>query len=158
MELDGKAVEVANMQRTKVVVEGVVQKSVVDCEVAGRVSVGYQRCRGSSVRISRCSLSGGFGAGERSIGSRRVHIGAQIESVCRLRNCQREARKSIEKLYCSMTRVEEAVVPGMYSTTWPRFWECLVEGAILPGSLCFQSATANYSSTSVVITESKCKI
>lgn len=53
VELDSEAVQVANVQRAKVVVERVVQKSVVNGEVARWVSVGHQRCRSSSVRISR---------------------------------------------------------------------------------------------------------
>lgn len=40
VELDGKPVQVTDVQRAKVVVERVVQKSVIDGEVAGRVFVG----------------------------------------------------------------------------------------------------------------------
>jgi hypothetical protein len=70
------------VERAKVVVERVVQEGVVDSKVARRVSVRDQRSRSSSVSISRGSLSGRFGAGQRSIGSRRVHVGAQVKSVC----------------------------------------------------------------------------
>lgn len=82
MELDGKPVEVANVQRAKVVVERVVQKSVIDGEVAGRVFVGDQRRRSCAVGISRSSFPGRFGAGQRRIWIRGANVGAEIESVC----------------------------------------------------------------------------
>lgn len=78
MELDGKPVQVANVQGAKVVVERVVQESVVDGEVAGRVLVGDQRRRSSAVDISRRSFPGRFGAGQRRVWIRGEDIGAEI--------------------------------------------------------------------------------
>lgn len=82
MELDSKPVQVADVQGAKVVVERVVQKGVVDGEVAGRVFVGDQRRRSSAVGISRRSFPGRFGAGQRRVWIRGADVGAEIQSVC----------------------------------------------------------------------------
>lgn len=78
MELDSKPVQVANVQRAKVMVERVVQQSVIDGEVAGRVFVGDQRRRSSAVGISRRSFPGRFGAGQRRVWIRGADVGAEI--------------------------------------------------------------------------------
>jgi hypothetical protein len=45
MELHSESVEVANVQRSKVMVEGIVEERVIDREVDGRCSRGSNRGR-----------------------------------------------------------------------------------------------------------------
>lgn len=79
MELDGKAVEVANMQRAEVMVEGVVEQGIVNGEVARRVS-GI----GARFHSSTCSpLRGGrLRVREEGVGSWSMGVGGEIQAIC----------------------------------------------------------------------------
>jgi hypothetical protein len=79
MELDGEAVEVANVQRAEIMMEGVVEESIINSEVAWWI-LALGRC----VHSSTCPSPGGarwLGVWEESIGGRRVDVGGEIQAI-----------------------------------------------------------------------------
>lgn len=83
MELQREAVEVADVERAKVVVEGIVEERVVDGEVV-RLPQSFRGRRGSAGRLLR-ALAGGagwFGIGEERVLVGGIEVGSEIETVC----------------------------------------------------------------------------
>lgn len=109
MKANGEAVEVANVQRAKVVVEGIVEEAVVNRKVArGRAAAG--RRRGTAFSRSLRSLSRRLGRRRKwCVSRRRVDVGAEVESVWRqsvwrLRNQRRAEEIFIKKKNKKLTR------------------------------------------------------
>lgn len=80
MELQGKAVKVADVERAKIVVEGIVQKSVVDGEVVWLLTLRD---------LVDCSLRAlprrpwfGIRVGKQGMLGRRFRVGCKVQSVC----------------------------------------------------------------------------
>lgn len=86
MELDGESVEMADVQRAKIMVESVVQKSIVDGEIAWLRSVRLGGERGRTGSSSLTSLLGGswqrlLGVRERRVWRRRMDVGGKVKPV-----------------------------------------------------------------------------
>ena len=85
MELDSKAVQVADVERTKVMVESVVKERIVDSKVAGlrsrwfgeRGSAGSESCRSLPRRDRRRLL----GVGKWRIGSGSDVVGSEVQAI-----------------------------------------------------------------------------
>lgn len=75
MEVQGEAVQVADVQRAKVVVEGVVEEAVVDGEVEGCSLLGRAALRG------RARRRGLVAVGEERVGRGRLCVGREVEPV-----------------------------------------------------------------------------
>ena len=73
MEVQGEAVQVADVQRAKVVVEGVVEEAVVDGEVEGRLPLVLPAPRGRPRRVA---------VGEERVGRRWLRVSRDVEAVC----------------------------------------------------------------------------
>ncbi len=74
MELQRKAVEVADVKRAKVVVEGIVEEGIVNGEVEGLLVVGSSKCWGGTIDGSLGSLARRPGRSGR-VGEKCVLIG-----------------------------------------------------------------------------------
>lgn len=84
VEADGEAVQVADVQRTKVVMEGIVQEGVVDGEVArGCAGTGQGRCIGGARRPFPGRWGRWLGGWKQGFGRGRVDVGGEIEPVWR---------------------------------------------------------------------------
>lgn len=87
VELDGEAIQMADVQWTKVGVESIVQQAVVDGEVEGRM-LGRRCWHGLGVGLRarrprlvwRTALLGGIWEGRAIVG--RVRVRCQIEAIC----------------------------------------------------------------------------
>lgn len=78
MELNGKAVQMSDMKRAEIVVEGIVEERIVNGKVARRLAVarGRRRMTGGS---SLGSFPRGLGMRwEQGIGVGRVDVGSKI--------------------------------------------------------------------------------
>lgn len=127
VEANGEAVEVANVQRAKVVVEGIVQEGVVNRKVAGRRATaggGRSAAFSSSLRTLPRRLGR---RREEGIGGRRVDVGGKVQTVWEV---------SVRPVF-SAGKAQKLIKnsPGMYSMTWPIFWEWREVGAMANGSL-----------------------
>ena len=83
MQLDGEAVEVADVQRAKVAVEGIVEQRLVDAKVDGRLGLGRVGGRGRG-GVTRGALRGRvalFGVGKGRVGVGRVRVRGEVETV-----------------------------------------------------------------------------
>lgn len=79
VEVNSKSVEVANVQRAKVMVEGIVEESVIDGEVARRLSGAGRWCGGRLPTLpgrGRC-----LGVWERCLRGGRVNVSGQVQAV-----------------------------------------------------------------------------
>lgn len=81
VELNRKAVEVANVQRTEVMVESVVEESVINGEVARRCSVGLERGRLNSSLRTFPRGNGLLWVGENGIGRGRMDVRGKVETI-----------------------------------------------------------------------------
>lgn len=86
MELDGESIEVADVQRAKIMVESVVQKSIVDCKIAWLRSVRLGGERGRTRSSSLASLLGRswlrlLGVRERGVWCGRLDVGGKVKPV-----------------------------------------------------------------------------
>jgi len=85
MELDSKAVQVTDVQRTEVMVESVIKERIVDSKVAGlrsrwfgeRGSAGSESCRSLPRRDRRRLL----GVGKWRIGSGSDVVGSEVQAI-----------------------------------------------------------------------------
>lgn len=85
MELDSKSVQVTDVERTKIMVESVIQESIVDSKVAGLRSR-WLRERGSTSSESCGSLSRRnrrrlLRVGEWSIGGGRDIVSGKVKAI-----------------------------------------------------------------------------
>ena len=76
VEVEGEAVQVADVQRAEVVVEGVVEEAVVDGEVEGLL--GPPRVAAPRGRARR---RGRVGVGEEGVGRRGLRVGGEVKAV-----------------------------------------------------------------------------
>lgn len=84
VELQREAVEVTDVERAKVVVEGIVEESVVNGKVVRLPQSLRGRRRGSVGGLLR-ALAGGagwFGIGEERVLVGGIEVGGEIETVC----------------------------------------------------------------------------
>lgn len=81
VKVEGEAVQVSNVERAKVVVEGIVQQRIVDGEVAGRLLL---RLAGpfAGGRASAGNGRGRVAVGEKGERIGLLVVGSKIEAVC----------------------------------------------------------------------------
>lgn len=124
VEVEGEAVQVADVQRAEVVVEGVVEEAVVDGEVEGLL--GPPRL--PAAPRGRARRRGRVGVGEEGVGRRGLGVGGEVEAVCGLVSglCLGTCGGHRGRPLGGGSRD----VPGMYSTICPIF-VLLTVGAIV---------------------------
>ena len=120
MEVEGEAIEVADVERAEVMVEGVVEQTVVDGEVEGLLPLREAPLRGAACGGRRVSVW------EEGIGVGRLGVGREVQSVLPLgqRLClgRRLALARWKWSGGSLLRLFAGKdIPGMYSTICPRF-------------------------------------
>lgn len=81
MQLDGEAVEVTNVERAEVAVEGVVQQGLVDTEVHGRERLGATSRGALGARRALRRRRVLLGVRERRVRIRCVRVRGKVESI-----------------------------------------------------------------------------
>lgn len=143
---NSKAVQVANVKRAKVMVEGVVQEGIIHGEVAWRrLATGCS----SAIRCSLRSFSGRLGGtGEEGIRGRRMNVGAQIKAVWdEMVSIAHKNETATAGIGDETEGTGGTLLPGMYSIICPMFCECLEERAIDPGSRFLSAPMRKYDQT-----------